>query len=328
VRSTTRDKDFPKAVGLLGLAGVRAQIVQENFPQFKQDIAGVTCGHSNVNPTGSQSRILPGAFCDNLTSAGGQFLPDKKQTNLTEFLRMGAAGACGTVVEPTALPQKFPNYTMQVHYAHGCSLAESFYQSVSCPYQQILVGDPLCQPWAKMPKVLVTGVPTGGMVKGTIEIIPSAEASQGGISSFQLFVDGVAGEKCSPGGRISLDTTKIADGHHELRVVAQDSTPIETQGRWLGSMVVKNGLEAIQLSVDENSLAAGMELLTLRVTATSGAPTAVLCNDVELGRVESGAGTVVIDKAKLGKGPVTFIAVADGSPGLRSRPLRVVLLAK
>jgi uncharacterized protein (TIGR03790 family) len=328
VRSTTRDREFPQAVRLLQLAGVRAEIVQDFFPQYKQDIAGVTCGHSIVSPLRSNSRILPGAFCDNLTSSGGQFLPDKKQTLLTEFLRMGAAGACGTVVEPTALPQKFPNYTMQVHYAHGCSLAESFYQSVGCPYQQILVGDPLCQPWARIPKVTVAGVSEGAMVKGAVEIVPTATVDQGTASSFELFVDGAAAQKCLPGERIKWDTSKLADGHHELRVVAWDNTPIETQGRWIGSVVVKNGMDAVQLSADPNSLAESAPALTLRIAATNGAPTAVMFNGVELGKVESGSGSVAIDKTKLGKGPITLVAVAEGTPGLRSRPLRIVLSRK
>src|SRR5690606_7781898 len=216
------------------------------FPQYKQNVAGVTSGAANVNPIGSRSRILPGAFIDNLTSAGGQFLPDKTQTLITEFMRMGAGGANGTVVEPTAMPQKFPNNTLHVHYVNGCSMAESFYQSVASPFQQILLGDPLCQPWARIPVVTVAGISDGAMLQGTVEIIPTATATRGTISSFQLFVNGVAGEKCRPGERIRLDTTKLADGYHELRVVATDSTPIETQGRWIGTVQVKNGVDAIQ----------------------------------------------------------------------------------
>ena len=41
---------------------------------------------------------------------------------------------------------------IQVHYARGCSLAEAFYQSVYAPYQLMIVGDPLCRPWANIPR--------------------------------------------------------------------------------------------------------------------------------------------------------------------------------
>jgi hypothetical protein len=328
IRSTVRDREFAQAVRLLRLAGVRAEIVEAFFPQYKQDIVGVTCGHSVVSPLKSQSKILPGAFCDNLTSSGGQFLPGKNQTLLTEFLQMGAAGACGTVIEPTAIPQKFPNYTNQVHYAHGCSLAESFYQSVSGPYQQILVGDPLCQPWAKIPKVSVSGVSDGELVKGTVVITPTATLSQGAASAFEMFVDGVAVEKCVPGQKFTWDTTKLADGQHEVRVVAWDNTPIEAQGRWIGSVIVKNGLDAVQLSVDQSSVASAVPALTLQVTATNAAPVKIMFNGLELANVASGSGSVTIDKAKLGKGPVTLVAVTEGTPGLRSRPLRIMLAEK
>jgi hypothetical protein len=328
IRSTVRDREFPQAVRLLGLAGVRAEIVQAIFPQYKQDIVGVVTGHNLVEPLKSQSRILPGAFCDNLTSSGGRLLPDTKQTVLTEFLRMGAAGACGTVVEPTALRQKFPNYTNQVHYAHGCSLAEAFYQSLDCPFQQLLVGDPLCQPWARIPKVSVTGVSDGAMVRGTVEITPTASLSEGAVSSFEMFVDGIAVQKCLPGQKITWDTAKLADGYHEVRIVAWDNTPIETQGRWIGGVIIKNGLDAVQLSLDQSSLANSVKALKLQVTATNGAPTAILCNGVELAKVSTGNGSVEIEKTRLGKGPVTLIAVSEGTPGLRSRPLRVVLSEK
>jgi hypothetical protein len=326
VRSTTRDREFPAAVRLIQLAGVRAEIVQEYFPQFRQDMAGVTCGHSNVNPAGSQSRFLPGAFCDNLTSSGGQFLPDKKQTCLSEFLRMGAAGACGTVIEPTALAPKFPNASLHVHYVHGCSLAESFYQSVTAPFQQILVGDPLCQPWAKIPKVTVSGLSDGTFAKGTVELIPTATGFQQGIASFELFVDGAAQQRCLPGERFKLDTTKLADGYHEVRVVATDSTPIESQGRWIGAMTVKNGRDAIQLSVV--GATAESTVLNLKVTASNPAPTTIVGNGVELAKLPNGEGAIAIDKTKLGSGPVTLIAVAAGEPGVRSQPVRVLLDSK
>lgn len=328
IRSKVRDSKFQSAVRLINLAGVRAEIVQDFFPQHKQDIAGLTCGHSLVNPAGSGSRILPGAMCDNLTSAGGQFLPEKRQTCLSEFLRMGASGACGTVVEPTALPQKFPNETLHVHYVQGCSLAESFYQSVAGPFQQILVGDPLCQPWSKPPKVTVTGINATSLTKGTIEITPTATSAHAVVASFQLFVDGGFEQRCLPGEKFTLDTTRMADGYHEVRIVATDNTPIEVQGRWIGSINVKNGRDAVQLSVMDNSQAAVSPLLKLQVTTTNNSATDVYCNGVAMGKAAEGQGPVTIDKKKLGNGPVTFVAVSQGKPGLRSQPLRVVVESK
>ena len=40
-----------------------------------------------------------------------------------------------------------------------------------------------------------------------------------------------AAGQCKPGGKLPFDSTKIADGYHELRVVAVGPRPIESQGR-------------------------------------------------------------------------------------------------
>jgi hypothetical protein len=100
-------------------------------------------GYPKFSWASSGSRLRPGAICDNLTSFGGVLDPAmdyqpasdiQPQTSLSEFLRAGAAGACGTVVEPFLLTEKFPLPSLQVHYARGCSLAEAFYQSLYCPF--------------------------------------------------------------------------------------------------------------------------------------------------------------------------------------------------
>jgi uncharacterized protein (TIGR03790 family) len=325
IRSTTRDSNFPAAIRFLSIAGVQGEIYQGIFPTNKQNMAGVTCGFNVINPAQAKSRFLPGAICDNLTSYGGDFSPKNQQTVVSEFLRLGAAGACGTVTEPTAFPPKFPNYTLHVHYANGCSLAESFYQSVACPFQQLLVGDPLCQPWAKSPKVSVTGITDGGAIREKVEITPTATVPQGGIAKFQLFVDGKLHKECRPGERFDLNTTNLADGYHDIRVVAIDGTPIETQGRWIGLVQVKNATDAVQLTANQGTLAASSKVLIINVMATSNSPTTVYHNGVNVGEVGSGNGPLSIDKSKLGTGPVTLIAVTEGKTPVRSRPLRVVL---
>jgi uncharacterized protein (TIGR03790 family) len=325
IRSTIRDQTYPAAVRFLGIAGVRAEIFVGIFPTNKQDMAGVTCGFNVINPISAKSRFLPGAICDNLTSFGGDFSSKNQQTVVSEFLRLGAAGACGTVVEPTASPKKFPNSSLHVHYANGCSLAESFYQSVACPFQQLLVGDPLCQPWAKAPKVSVTGITDGGTIRDKVEIIPTAQVVNGGVALFQLYVNGILHKQCRAGERFELNTTELADGYHEVRVVAVDDTPIETQGRWIGTIHVKNATDAVQLSANLSSLSAMAETLTVNVTATNSGATIVYCNGVNIGEIVDGNGPLSIDKSKLGTGPVTLTAVTDGKPQLRSRPLRVVL---
>ncbi len=328
-RSTPRHKLFPAAARELRVAGVRVEIIEGRSLQGKQDVIGMTTGAPQLNIDKSRCRFLPGTFCDNLTSAGGQFFVPKKppgQTCVSEFLRRGAAGACGTVIEPYAIREKFPLPTIHVHYARGCSLAEAFYQSVSGPYQQILVGDPLCMPWADRPVVTVEDLSDGAIIRGTIELVPSATTLKSSeISTYDLYIDGVRTEQCLPGETFSLDTTTLADGHHELRVVATDNTPIETQGRLIRNVFVKNGRDAVQLSVDSSSTRAGSKQLSVQVASTLQTDVVVMNNGRELGRVKNGKGTLRIGTDRLGTGPITLYCQTVEEPKLRSKSLRVVL---
>ena len=188
----------------------------------------------------SGSTILPGAICEHFTSFGGVMTPGSEQTPLSEFLRYGAAGSSGTVTEPYAVPFKFPSPMIQVHYARGCSLAEAFYQSVQGPYQLLIVGDPLCRPWADIPQVSVTGVQSGAVVHGEVRLRPAATVANGAIEAFVLAVDGRYAAQCPPQGTLLLDTTKLCDGYHELRVLAIGPPPIESQGRQIVPVRVDN----------------------------------------------------------------------------------------
>jgi len=131
----------------------------------------------------SGSRILPGAFCDHLTSFGG-VMTGTGQTVLSEFIRHGAAGACGTVTEPCNTPVKFPSPFLHVHYASGCTLAEAFYQSVHAPYQQLLIADPLCRPWARAPQFTVDGLREGDCLTRSRWLRPAS--SSAGATRYEL----------------------------------------------------------------------------------------------------------------------------------------------
>ena len=243
-RSTPRHNDFPQAVADLKLVGVHGEIVPGQFIENKPQVMGVTSGWAQLKIAGAGNRYLPGALGDNLTSAGANLVTRKTkappQTPVSEFLRFGFAGACGTVVEPYNRPEKFPSAWLHVHYARGSSLAEAYYQSISSPYQQLIVGDPLCQPWATFSEIQLKEVADGQRLSGSIEITPSVKRGQ--VKLFELFIDGTKVGQCLPGKQFDLDTTRLADGYHEIRVVATDRTPIEVRSRWIGEVIVKNGI--------------------------------------------------------------------------------------
>jgi len=154
VRTETRQPWFSETCALLESIDHKCEILTKGvkgengvLPLGRKDIIGLMTGTRSFNWKRSKSQLLPGAIAESLTSYGGDF-DNGSQTKLTEFLRQGAAGSSGAVVEPYALPEKFPLPLMHYYYALGHSLAESWYMSVASPYQTILVGDPLTRPYS------------------------------------------------------------------------------------------------------------------------------------------------------------------------------------
>lgn len=316
--------NFAQAIDALNSMGVKAELARGQVPVNKPDVQGLIMGSEKFDWAASGSVIRPGAICDNLTSFGGMFEDNANQTPLTEFLRYGAAGSAGTVIEPYLILQKFPSPFVQVHYARGASLAEAFYQSVAGPYQLLIVGDPLCQPWAKIPQVAVTGVTPAAEVKETITLRPTARVPGGGeILRFVLFIDGRSAGDCYPGGSISFDTRRVADGYHHLRVVAIEKSAIESQGAWLAPIVVNNHGASCQLAVAEGSTAvtAGQPL-QLSVDAPGAEEIVVMHNTRQLGSVKGASGTLTVETKQLGLGPVRLVALAlDEEPEVRERAI-------
>ncbi len=201
-------------------------------------------------------------------------------------------------------------------------MAEAFYQSISGPFQLLIVGDPLCQPFAAIPEVTVQGVADGQFVTGDVEIAPAAKVAPGrSVGHFELFVDGVRSQSRGAGQHLILDTTKLGDGYHELRVVAVDASPIEVQGRWIGGVMVKNGRDAVELT----AVVDGTDVV-LNVTASIDGAIGVYHNGRELGRTSGRQGRLTVAADKLGKGPVVLQARTIGTPALSSRPLRLEIL--
>ena len=320
VRTTTRSVVFPAAVRVLDKLGVKAEIVSGVLPSAKKDVAGLMTGTPSFDWRSSGSTILPGAICENLTSFGAIFTPSAGQTPLSEFLRYGAAGSSGTVIEPYSIQAKFPHAAIQVHYARGASLAEAFYQSVRSPYQLLVVGDPLCQPWASIPTVEVVNaadsklLESGATLSDTVELEPRATMpGEGVVDRFELFVDGMRLTECGPGGRLVLDTTMLADGHHDVRVVAIESSPVETQGRSIIPVLFANHDRAIELTVEP-----------LRTTRTGTVRVAVKGKGIEgavvfalgrvLGRISGSESSIEVPAELLGVGTVMIRATGRGGP--------------
>lgn len=318
VRSTTRSGAFPGTVKALEGLGVAAQIVQGTLPEKRQNVAGLMTGTQSFDWRASGCRLVPGAICDNLTSFGAVFTPGAGQTPLTEFIRAGAAGSSGTVIEPYAIQAKFPHPSIHVHYARGANLAEAFYQSVQAPYQLLVVGDPLCQPWAVIPKVDVgmgddaAPLEPEATLTGTVTLRPRASLPGiGGVDRFELFVDGLRTGRCNADGRLELDTTALADGHHELRVVAFSATAVETQGRRIVPVSFANGARRLALTVEPRRVAA-TGTVRVRLAGDGIEAATVFAPGRVLGRATGTEATIEIEASALGRGVTTIQATGRG----------------
>lgn len=319
VRSKTRDKCFDAVAASLREDGALAAVTKGKLPTGAQDVLGLTMGFPRQDVAAAGMRVLPGAICDNLTSFGG--IPDKDlhQTVLSSFIRAGAAGASGTVIEPFAIQAKFPLPTIHLHYFRGCSLAEAFYQSVAGPYQLLVVGDPLCQPWADPPDCKAPDLVDGKVVKGGLDIKPRLSAAA---KVCELYVDGVLRGGLQRGGQVTLDSTKLTDGSHEIRLVAVRNDPIQTRGRYTARVDVRNTkAEPITLtSTPERRVDAGQ---TLRLRVDGDASRYVIRHNTRsVGQAKGSPPVLELEAAELGNGPVSLVA-EDPVSGRRSAPIWV-----
>ncbi len=316
VRSTVRDKSFPEAVAELKKLGVAAKILQGTVPLNRFDVQGVMMGTAAFGWRASGSTILPGAICEHFTSYGGIMTADAGQTPLSEFLRYGAAGSSGTVTEPYAIANKFPSPMIQVHYARGCTLAEAFYQSVWSPFQLLIVGDPLCRPWADIPRVSVKGVEAGATVRGRLTLEPSATLpGDAAVARFELFADAMRIGECKPGETLARDTTAFADGWHELRVVAIGPPPIESQGRQIIPIHLANHGRKIEAALLGDGPWHSNNLLMISVSSPGSIGIVALHGSRVVGRITGEKGRIDIPGNTLGAGPVRIRVVGLGKGG-------------
>ena len=141
----------------------------------------------------SPGSFVPGAMADSLTSYGGLLFEDTGQTTLLAFLRAGATGSFGTVVEPCAFTVKFPDPIGYFYQARGFNLVECYYQSVFNPYEGLVVGEPLAAPFAQSGSGSWLGLAPNTVLVGATNLaltFTAADASRP-LQQVDLFVDGI-----------------------------------------------------------------------------------------------------------------------------------------
>jgi hypothetical protein len=308
VRTEVRRPGFASALAALRSAGVRGEIQKATLPHGRHDVMGLMTGATHFKWQFSSNTILPGAICENLTSLGGALRPDGSQTPLTHLLRYGAAGSSGTVTEPYSIPEKFPSPFLHVHYARGASLAEAFYQSVHGPYQLLIVGDPLCRPWARIPEVRVGIGQIGEADEGRFALQPSVAGDETTpIARYELFLNGQRRAAIRPGETFKVDTREFPDGFYEVRIVAIATGALETQGQAVSGFVVRNNEHDIKIEAEKTPIAWD-EPLHVKVSLAGADQITLLQNLREVGQVQGAEGRITLDPRRLGLGPVRLQA--------------------
>lgn len=333
IRSKARQRLFPATVKALERRGRRAEILTRgvagqngNLPLGKSDVIGAMVGARRYAWARSKSRLLPGAIAESLTSYGGHFNRGS-QTKLSEFLRHGAAGSSGAVAEPYSFQAKFPNSMLHVYYADGCSLAESFYQSIAAPYQLIVVGDPLARPYAHVADVTLDEPDPGRPWRGLVTIRPQVVAvPDRPIARVELWVDGVQVADAAAEERIAWDTRSVEDGHHEIRLVAIEVGPIETRSYAKFAITIANAGKRIYSRRDRIE-AVLEDTIELSGSVPGAERVRILRGFLELGSapVTDGKWRVRIPTEPLGLGQSTIFARATYPDNSTARGQPVVI---
>ncbi len=160
-------------------------------PYGKTNLLGYQNGmyRFNIMP----NTFVPGAIADSLTSFGGRIYELNDHTTLLVFLNAGATASYGTIIEPCAYLGKFTTPHVYFYQARGFNIAQSYYQSITNPYQGLLVGDPLAAPFAKSGVGQWLNLPAGSVISGTTNLTVqffAADATRP-IQQIDLFLDGL-----------------------------------------------------------------------------------------------------------------------------------------
>ena len=164
----------------------------------KTNVIGYQDGYGNawapeLNNMRTNNVWLPGAYADHLTSYGGALpVPPIQQSTVIDWMTIGATASYGTVTEPCAYLEKFPDPFMGFWYARGFTIGEAYAMSIQAPYQGLFAGDPLAAPFAAPPVVTVTSQVPYQIVTGTVPVSASAAARSNGVpaAALDLYLDG------------------------------------------------------------------------------------------------------------------------------------------
>jgi hypothetical protein len=290
-------------------------VVHTNRPAAETGLLGVMTGAASVTPA-EFGTFAPGAMAEHLTSWSAEF--QKPQAKCTEWLKAGATVTAGMVTEPYNHWAKFPHARFFVHYTAGCTALESFYQSILSPVQVLLLGDPLSRVMT-----LPVEIKTIGLSKEIRESVDNAFVAEAKTPLpvpvlYSALLDGRQIKEPSRTTVIELPMEGLADGYHEVRIIAQAELPVTPGGfRDVPFNVNRRGR-----SVAITALRGAADGRVVVSVASGGAEPpqelAVLWNGREVDRRPyAGAPELSFDERLVGQGPSRVQAVAIYADGMR-----------
>ena len=127
---------------------INVELIKGDVLKDRDDVMFYFTGLTRVAEIKSNN-FVPGAIADHLTSSGGNLF-GTSQMSILRWLDAGATASYGTVVEPCAFTQKFPNPGIVIErYLNGESLIEAYWKSVAWPGQGVFVGEPMASPYTE-----------------------------------------------------------------------------------------------------------------------------------------------------------------------------------
>jgi len=312
VRSTCREWQYAPAVAELKQRGVEA-VVTTNFPAGAENVMGLLMGAETVDPASIKS-FAPGAMAEHLTSWSAEF--QRRQSKTTEWLTAGATASAGVVVEPYSNPDKFPSARFFSHYVFGCTVLESFYQSIACPLQSLLLGDPLAKPYAVPLRVKVLGANT---IKKDFTYLAQAESRVQNVEFLYSFLlDGkeLMGLTGEPSCFLNADL--LSDGYHELRAIARIKHLVEFSSSADKTFTVDRMGRSILLLPKIEKIGKHEHAVKVKIGGMEEPETLRLVSGEQVldEKVYSPDTELVLDELLIGEGPNRIRAIAIYADGM------------
>ncbi len=322
-----RNTQFTAIVNAIVANGGQAAKLDGLLPLGHYDCLGIMAGFAETSVTTADMTIMPGAFCDHLTSYAATY-DVASQTKTTSWIRKGAIGSAGEVEEPCNYTAKFPHARLHLFYYQGLSMGEAYFRSLAAiPFQGLLVGDPLCRPFAYIPVVEDPGLPNSP-VSGALVITPGATTPNpnAAILSFDLLVDGVLVDTCFTHQQLRVNTALLSDGWHDVRLLAYDNTLMKTVGRFVDSIVVDNTGNAASATVSPGS-GNLTDLYTFTPGVTGDVAETRLVHNGRVVAATSGVAPLAVHGRALGAGQVSVQvqALMDDGSLVNSAPIPVTI---